>query len=73
MAIGTEKMRGNDLGVSQMIFISCIGGVVTPYVVGLVAEHAGIQAGMGVVVLTTVALLAAILITVFSRSKEAAE
>jgi fucose permease len=73
MAIGTEKMRGNDLGVSQMIFISCIGGVVTPYVVGLVAEHAGIQAGMGVVVLTTVALLAAILITVFSRSKEAAD
>ena len=34
---------------------------------------AGIQAGMGVVVLTTVALLAAILITVFSRSREAAD
>ena len=73
MAIGTEKMRGNDLGVSQMIFISCIGGVVTPYIVGLVAEHAGIQAGMGVVVLTTVALLAAILVTVFSNSKDAVQ
>lgn len=70
MAIGTEKMRGNDLGVSQMIFIGSIGGVITPYIVGLVAEHAGIQAGMGVVVLTTVLLLAAILITVFSRTKE---
>ena len=71
MAIGTEKMRGNDLGVSQMIFIGSIGGVITPYIVGLVAEHAGIEAGMGVVVLTTLLLLAAILITVFSKSKEA--
>lgn len=70
LALGTESVRGNDLGVSNMILIGSMGGVLTPALVGLVAERAGIQAGMGVVVAVTVLLLAAILFSVFSKGAE---
>lgn len=63
LAIGTTSIKGNDLGVSTMIFLGSTGGIITPAVVGLVAEHAGIQMGMGVVVIVTVLLLATILLT----------
>jgi fucose permease len=50
-----------------MILIGSTGGIITPAVVGMVAEKAGIQMGMGVVVLVTVLLLATILFSVFSK------
>lgn len=64
MSIGTESIRGNDLGVSTMVLTGIAGGVITPAVVGFVAEHAGIRNGMGVVVAATVMLLIMILITI---------
>lgn len=64
MAIGTESVRGNDLGVSWMILAGSAGGIITPATVGFVAERAGIQAGMGVVVAMTVLLLATIIVSV---------
>lgn len=69
LAMGTEKIKGNDLGVSTMIFTGSVGGIITPAVVGMVAEQAGIQAGMGVVVAVTAMLLAAILLSVFVKSE----
>ena len=69
LAMGTEKIKGNDLGVSTMIFTGSVGGIVTPAVVGMIAEQAGIQAGMGVVVAVTAMLLAAILLSVFAKSE----
>ena len=69
LAMGTEKIKGNDLGVSTMIFCGSVGGIVTPAIVGMIAEQAGIQAGMGVVVAVTVMLLAAILLSVFAKSE----
>ena len=67
MAVGTEAVRGNDLGVSWMILAGSAGGILAPATVGFVAERAGIQAGMGVVVATTILLLVTILFSVFSR------
>ena len=67
LALGTERIKGNDLGVSTMILVGTAGGIITPAVVGAVAEKAGIQMGMGVVVAVTVLLLATILISVFSK------
>lgn len=67
LALGTQSIKGNDLGVSTMIFIGSTGGIITPAVVGMVAENAGIQVGMGVVVLVTVLLLMTILFSVFSK------
>ena len=69
LAMGTEKIKGNDLGVSTMIFCGSVGGIVTPAIVGMIAEQAGIQAGMGVVVAVTAMLLAAILLSVFAKSE----
>ena len=66
MAIGTESVRGNDLGVSAMTLTGVAGGIITPAAVGFVAEHAGIQTGMGVVVVATVMLLIMILISTFT-------
>ena len=70
LALGTEKIRGNDLGVSNMVLIGSFGGIITPALVGMVAEKAGIHAGMGVVVCVTVLLLAAILISVFMKEEK---
>ena len=67
LALGTESIKGNDLGVSTMIFTGSTGGIITPAVVGMVAEKAGIQVGMGVVVAVTVLLLITILFSVFSK------
>ena len=50
-----------------MIFTGSTGGIITPAVVGMVAEKAGIQVGMGVVVAVTVLLLITILFSVFTK------
>ncbi len=73
LALGTQAIRGNDLGVSTMIFTGSAGGIITPQVVGLVAENAGIQAGMGVVVIVTVLLLVTILFSVLTRGTDEEE
>lgn len=70
MALGTESVRGNDLGVSAMTLAGSAGGILTPATVGFVAERAGIQAGMGVVVGTTVLLLVMIVISTFSKGSD---
>ena len=67
LALGTASIKGNDLGVSTMIFAGSTGGIITPAVVGMVAEKAGIQVGMGVVVAVTVLLLITILFSVFTK------
>jgi len=65
-AFGSDCIRGNDLGCSVMIFTGSVGGIVTPFLVGQVAERAGIQAGMGVVAVLTALLLASIVLSVVS-------
>ncbi len=70
LALGTASIKGNDLGVSTMIFAGSTGGIITPAVVGMVAENAGIQMGMGVVVGVTVLLLITILISVCVKDSE---
>ena len=70
LALGTEKIRGNDLGVSNMVLIGSFGGIITPALVGMVAEEAGIHAGMGVVVCVTVLLLITILCSVFMKGEQ---
>ena len=70
LALGTAAIKGNDLGVSTMIFVGSSGGIITPAVVGMVAEKAGIRMGMGVVVAVTALLLITILVSVFSKGTE---
>ena len=72
LALGTENIKGNDLGLSTMVLIGTTGGIITPSLVGVVAEKAGIQMGMGVVVAVTVLLLITILFSVFSKDAEKA-
>ena len=67
MALGTESVRGNDLGISWMTLAGSAGGILTPAAVGFVAERAGIQAGMGIVTVMTVLLFATILISYFAN------
>jgi len=67
LALGTQSVRGNDLGVSSMILAGSIGGIAAPAAVGLVAERAGIHAGMGVVVVVTVLLMLTILLSVWMK------
>ncbi len=69
-AFGSDCVRGNDMGCSVMIFSGSAGGIITPALVGFVAERTGdIRAGMALVAVCTVLLLASILISVFSARK----
>lgn len=70
-ALGSDCIRGNDLGCSVMIFTGSMGGIVTPALVGLVAERAGIQAGMGLVAALTALLLASIVLSVAGAKRSA--
>lgn len=70
MALGTESVRGNDLGVSAMTLTGVAGGIITPAAVGFVAENAGIQMGMGVVVGATVMLLIMILVSTVTSNAD---
>lgn len=67
MALGTESVRGNDLGISWMTLAGSAGGILTPAAVGFVAERAGIQAGMSIVAVMTVLLFGTILISYFAN------
>ena len=58
------------VGVSSMVLIGSTGGIITPAVVGMVAERAGIQTGMGVVAAVTVMLLGAIILSVRSSTAD---
>lgn len=69
-AFGSECIKGNDLGCSIMIFAGSTGGIITPALVGFVAESAGIRAGMGLIVVYAALLLLSIILSVASpRSK----
>ena len=65
-AFGSDCIKGNDLGCSIMIFTGSAGGIITPALVGFVAESAGIRAGMGLSVAYTALLLLSIILSVFS-------
>ena len=72
-AFGSDHIKGNDFGCSIMSLTGSAGGVITPALVGFVAERAGIRAGMGVVVALTGLLLAGILVSVWSVRHGAAK
>lgn len=68
-AFGSDYIKGNDLGSSAMIFTGSAGGIITPALVGFVAEQSGIRAGMGVVVVLTFLLVLSIIFSVISAKK----
>ena len=69
-SFGSECVRGNDLGCSILIFMGSVGGIITPALVGLIAEKTGdIHAGMALVMVCTWLLLASIILSVFSSHR----
>lgn len=65
-ALGSEYIKGNDLGNSIMILTGSAGGILTPALVGFVAERTGdIRSGMAVVAVYTGLLLGCILLSVW--------
>lgn len=69
-ALGSDTVKGNDLGTSSMILIGALGGIFAPAIVGLVSQGYGIKAGMGVVAILTLLCLLMILLCVYSLSKD---
>lgn len=63
-AFGSECIKGNDLGCSIMMLAGTVGGIITPWLVGAVADLADIRAGMAVVVAAAALLLATIALSV---------
>ena len=61
-AFGSDCIRGNDMGCSVMILTGTAGGIITPALVGRMAELAGIQSGMGVVAVVSALLLISIVL-----------
>lgn len=69
-AFGSECVKGNDLGCSIMILTGTAGGILTPWLVGVVADQVDIRAGMAVVAVATVLLLATIVLSVVSTREK---
>ncbi len=69
---GSQSVKGNDLGCSLIALIGTVGGMLTPLLVGLVADRAGIRTGMAVVAGATVCLLGVILLSVLLTRRPAA-
>ncbi len=67
--LGSLCFQGNDMGCSLMSFLGSVGGIITPALVGFVAQRAGMQAGMGVILWVTALLMAMILLTVWTTSR----
>ena len=65
-AFGNEAIAGNDLGCSTMLLIASAGGILTPALMGVVAEGAGIRSGMLLVAADVALLLCSIIISVLS-------
>ncbi len=72
-AFGSQTVKGNDLGCSVLILVGTFGGILTPGLVGLVAERVDIRAGMVVVAGAILLLLCTILLSVFLTRKEPGE
>ena len=70
-AFGSDCIKGNDFGCSIMTLTGSAGGVITPALVGFVAEMAGIRAGMGLIVAFTGLLFLCILLSVLSVRRNA--
>lgn len=69
-SFGSDCVRGNDLGCSLLIFAGSAGGIITPALVGFIAERSGgIRAGMALVAVCTVLLLVSILVSVSIAAK----
>lgn len=69
VAFGSQAIRGNDTGYSAMIFLASTGGVITPAVVGFIAQGLGIPAGMWFVAIITLLLLAVIVVSILFDRK----
>lgn len=67
-AYGGDTVKGNDFANSMMIFTGAIGGIVTPMIVGFIAENAGIVAGMKTIIVLTFMMLVSIIIS-FVRTR----
>ncbi len=65
-SFGSNCIKGNDFGCSLMSFIASIGGIITPALVGFVANTAGIMAGMTVVACVVVLQLITVQISIFA-------
>ena len=69
-AFGNEAIAGNDLGCSAILLIASAGGILTPTLIGVVAEFSGIRSGMFLVAVNVAALLCSIIVSVLSVRKE---
>ena len=57
------------MGCSVMILTGTAGGIITPALVGQMAEWAGIQSGMGVVAVVSALLLASVILSTVSEKR----
>ncbi len=72
-AFGSQTVKGNDLGCSVLILVGTFGGILTPGLVGLVAERVDIRAGMVVVAGAILLLLCTILLSIFLTRRDPVE
>lgn len=60
-ACGSSAVAGNDLGVAVMTMFGSFGGIITPYLIGILADARGIRSGMGLLLVYFLLLFAAVL------------
>ncbi|WP_191016928.1 MFS transporter [Treponema zioleckii] len=57
-------IKGSDFGTSMFLAISALGGIITPQIVGKVADHIGLTGAISTLLINVVAMIALSLINV---------
>lgn len=69
LSLGAKAVNGNDFGTSIQLFVGTFGGIITPAIVGFIAKSAGMNAGMGFIVVLTALLLVCIILSYIITKK----
>ncbi len=59
-----SAIKGSDFGTSMFLAISALGGIITPQIVGKVADHIGLTGGISTLLINVVAMIVLSLINV---------
>ena len=60
-------LKGSRKAMAALLAISSLGGILTPAILGVVAEKISLEAGMGLIVATVVLMLAAAAVLQFKK------
>lgn len=70
VATAGRYIRGSAAGMSILLAIAAVGGIIMPQIVGIIADHTGMAGGIGFLVVAVVSMLAFAIWNMFDNSRK---